>query len=152
MKMDAATVTATDETAIRFTLVVERLVRHLRAVASADGMSTTASSVLARLRDSGPQRITVLARSEGVSQPALTQLADRLVTEGYAVRVSSPDDGRVVLVDVTAHGLAALEQRHHDRVARLDALVAGLGDDDRAALEAALPALERLVDIAAARK
>lgn len=151
MDMDATTAETADDTVIRFTLVVERIVRHLRAVTATAGMSSAAASVLARLRDSGPQRVTDLARNEGVSQPAMTQLADRLVTEGHAVRAPSADDRRAVLIDVTASGLAALEQRHVDRVARLEAVMAELGEDDRAALAAALPALERLVDVAADR-
>ncbi|MGZ4279795.1 MAG: MarR family transcriptional regulator, partial [Solirubrobacteraceae bacterium] len=42
-------------------------------------LSRTAASVLARVRDEGPQRVTDLATSESVAQPSMTTLVARLV-------------------------------------------------------------------------
>src|ERR687886_1973406 len=71
-------------------------------------LSRTATSVLARLRDGGPQRITDLAGAEAVAQPTMTTLVKRLERAGLVDRRADAADGRAVLVAVTDEGLAAL--------------------------------------------
>lgn len=137
-----------DDIAVRFTRAFEKLVRQLREAAADGRMSPAAASALARLSETGPQRITDLAHRENVSQPAMTQLVDRMVKEGLASRAESGTDRRAVLVDVTVAGKAALAERHSARVTRMDILLAALPSADRALLAAAVPALERLVEIA----
>src|ERR1700761_2178570 len=44
-----------------------------------------------------PQRITELAAAEGVTQPAITRLVDRLQERGWVTREQHPEDGRVVM-------------------------------------------------------
>jgi DNA-binding MarR family transcriptional regulator len=63
-------------------IAVEQLVRHVRHSATAGGLSTAASSALARLGREGPLRLTELARAEGLSQPGMTQLVGRLERAG----------------------------------------------------------------------
>ncbi|MER5918095.1 MarR family transcriptional regulator, partial [Streptomyces sp. NPDC001982] len=53
-------------------VALEQLVRYVRQVSTAGGLSMAASSVLGRLGREGPQRLTELARAEGVSQPGMT--------------------------------------------------------------------------------
>ncbi|MER7370084.1 hypothetical protein [Nonomuraea wenchangensis] len=65
-----------------------------------------------------------------------------------AERLPDPDDGRVVLVAVTQHGRAELARRRAVQAKRLAELLAELPEADRAAIAAALPALERLTDLA----
>ncbi|MCT2581595.1 MarR family transcriptional regulator [Actinophytocola sp. S1-96] len=112
-------------------------------------MSLTAAATLARLDRDGPARLTELAASEGVSQPAMSQLVNRLQELGLAERRPDPDDGRVVLVHVTDDGRAQVAHRRAVRAERLAALLDRLGDDDRRALADALPALTALTRLAA---
>ncbi|MEV4551611.1 MarR family winged helix-turn-helix transcriptional regulator [Nonomuraea wenchangensis] len=111
-------------------------------------LSITALSTLANLERLGPRRLTELAAIEGVTQPAMTQLVSRLEREAMAERLPDPDDGRVVLVAVTQHGRAELARRRAVQAKRLAELLAELPEADRAAIAAALPALERLTDLA----
>ena len=53
---------------------------------SSEELSRTATSVLARLRDGGPQRITDLAGAEAVAQPTMTTLVGRLERLGLVER------------------------------------------------------------------
>ena len=129
----------------RLTHVLERLVRQLRSVSANGVLSSAAASTLFRLIESGPQRITDLAHGEGVSQPAMTQLVDRLVKEGLAVRTAADLDRRAVQVAVTDRGCAAVEERRAARVAWLEDVLTTLSPDERRSLTAALPALEQLV-------
>ncbi|MFB9236754.1 MarR family winged helix-turn-helix transcriptional regulator [Plantactinospora siamensis] len=122
----------------------ERLMRLLRRATAPDGLSLTAASVLSRLDDLGPHRLSDLAVAEGVTQPAMTQLVSRLERCGFAERAGDPADGRVVLVRATAAGRDRIRERRRARAAKLRELLAGLPDEDRAALERSLRTVDRL--------
>src|SRR6201989_545753 len=57
----------------------------------------------------GPRRITELAAFERLAQPTMTQLVKRLERDGLVTRERHAGDGRVVLVDLTEAGVAAVE-------------------------------------------
>ena len=71
-------------------------------------ISRTEGGVLATLSD-GPRRITQLAMTEALAQPTVTQLIDKLEGRELVSRSRSEEDGRVVLVEITTAGAAALE-------------------------------------------
>ncbi|MCW2887320.1 MAG: hypothetical protein QOE54_6471 [Streptosporangiaceae bacterium] len=127
-------------------LVVRHLTTH-------QGLSLTAASTLGRLRRQGPVRLTSLATEEGVTQPSMTQLVQRLERQGLAARVADPSDGRVVLVAITDAGRELVDQRRRARLEQLTALLAALSEQDEQALttaaHAALPAVRRLIQNAA---
>jgi DNA-binding MarR family transcriptional regulator len=118
----------------------------VREVSTAGDISPTAATVLGVLARSGAQRVTDLARIAGVSQPAMTQLVNRLTQQGMLARVADDADRRAVLAEVTDAGREVLEARRGQRAGVLDAALARISDEDRAAIAAALPALDRLVD------
>jgi DNA-binding MarR family transcriptional regulator len=107
-------------------------------------MSRSAASVLGTLRATGPRRITELAAIEAVAQPSMTTLVARLERDGLVTRAPDPDDARAVRVAVTAEGLQRLARMRAERAAQMDAALAELEPDQRAAIEAALPALHAL--------
>ena len=109
-------------------------------------MSRTATSVLATLRDTGPRRITELAEAEAVAQPTVTTLVGRLERDGLVRRRSDPDDARGVRVHLTDEGLVRLQAMRAARTALLERRLERLTDDERAALGAALPLLDRLME------
>lgn len=127
---------------------LERIVGLFRSlVPPSGGLSMTAAVTLASLERLGPQRLTDLAAREGVTQPAMTQLITRLEEAGLARREASPADGRVVLVAITDEGRATLSGRRTVRTERLGAILAELSPGHRAALAAALPALDALASV-----
>jgi DNA-binding MarR family transcriptional regulator len=123
---------------------LERLIGLFRSLSPPSGLSLTATSTLATLERSGPCRLTSLAALQGVTQPAMTQLIARLQDAGLAVRAADPDDGRVVQVAITEEGSALVGRRRAVRAQRLAGLLARLSREERAALAAALPAIEAL--------
>lgn len=125
----------------------ERLYEGLRRLTPREGMSLTAASTLRRLDRSGPQRLCDLYAPEGVTQPAMTQLVTRLEKEGLAARGSDPGDGRVVVVSITEAGRALVQRRRDAQSRGLAERLARLPEADRAAILAALPAMERLSDL-----
>ena len=123
---------------------VERLVGLLRSLSPADGLSATAASTLATLERSGPRRLTALAVQGGVTQPAMTQLLARLEDAGLVRREADRADRRVVQVRLTDQGRDTLARRRAVRADRLAVILDRISPQDRAALGAALPAIEAL--------
>jgi DNA-binding MarR family transcriptional regulator len=125
---------------------LERLMGLFRSLSPPDGLSLTAAAALATLARSGPSRLTALAASEGVTQPAMTQLVDRLQRMGLLDRVPDPADGRVVQVRITEDGLALLVRRRAVRAERIASLLERLSPAERALLAGALPAMDALAN------
>src|SRR5580698_3876684 len=104
-------------------------------------LSLTASSTLAFLERSGPQRITALAESAGITQPSMTALVTRLEETGLVERQADPMDGRVVLVGLADDGAAYVAGRRRQGRDLVLELLGRLPEDELAALVAALPAI-----------
>jgi DNA-binding MarR family transcriptional regulator len=126
---------------------LERLVSWLRRNTPAQGYSLTLRMTVARLAADGPARISDLARLEGVTQPAMTGLVNRLEGEGMVTRRPDPQDARAALVTLTDAGWAFVLERRAERGRFLAVQLERLPDPDRRALEAALPALDRLTGL-----
>src|ERR1700722_10546454 len=94
--------------AIGVTTALGRLIGLFRSLSPPDGLSLTAAATLTTLERSGPSRLTALAAYEGVTQPAMTQLVDRLQGMSLLERMPDPADGRVVQVRITGEGRAGL--------------------------------------------
>ncbi|WP_436533380.1 MarR family winged helix-turn-helix transcriptional regulator [Actinoplanes sp. HUAS TT8] len=124
--------------------VLAQLVRFLRQLEGPDNPSSVALSVLRRLSDEGPARVTELARLTRASQPGMTQLVGRMEKAALVRRVPDPTDGRGVLVEVTQDGRDLVARTLSHYAATLDRLFEGLDADDQDAVVRALPALERL--------
>lgn len=112
-------------------------------------LSASAAFVMNRVRREGPIRLTALAVKEGVSQPSMTQLVQRLERQGLLVRLADPEDGRASLIAITGAGQRLLDERQRTRRNRLAKLLETLSEDEQAALRqsarAAAPVLNQLV-------
>lgn len=133
------------ELASTLSRVAENLVRWLRDGPTAEPLSPPAASILLRLQSEGPMRVTDIARTQRITQPAATQFVGRLENEGFVNRRPCEDDRRSVLVHITAAGSAAAEARRRRRAERLHAHLALISPGERDAIERALPALEALI-------
>lgn len=92
-----------------------------------------------------PQRVTDLAAVEGLTQPAITRLVDRLQERGWVVRQSDRSDGRVVLVALTSDGEQVLQRLRLEYRAFLHEEVAALDDAEVEVLSQAVDVLDRLI-------
>ncbi len=109
------------------------------------GLSRTEVGLLAAL-STRPRRITELAAMEGITQPAVTQLVNRLERRGWVARRPDERDARAVLVAVTAAGQAALEGVRAEYRALLHEEMASLDDEEVETLAAAVDILDRLIE------
>jgi DNA-binding MarR family transcriptional regulator len=121
---------------------LERVISWLRDARQPSGLSASALSALGRLEASGSLRVTELADREGLTQPGMTTLINRLEDAGFATREADPADGRAVRVSITAAGVARVTEYRAARAALIRSRIAQLDRDDQLALIAALPALE----------
>jgi DNA-binding MarR family transcriptional regulator len=112
-------------------------------------LSASAAFAMNRVCREGPIRLTALAAKEGVTQPSMTQLIQRLERAGLVARLADPDDGRAALIGITEDGQTLLDDRKRLRRERLAALMNTLTSEEEAALllaaRVALPILHRLV-------
>ena len=120
-----------------------------RFLADRADLSASAAYAMNRVCREGPIRLTALAAKEGVSQPSMTQLIQRLERLGLVTRLADPEDGRAALIGITGQGQRLLDDRKRIRRDRLRALMATLTSEEESALRlsarAALPVLHRLV-------
>ena len=122
-------------------LLTRLLVAHLGGT-----WSRTEVSLLNTL-SYGPRRITELAAFERLAQPTMTQLVKRLEQSGLVIRERQPDDARVVLVDLTETGRAAVEDLRAQASAALATCLAEMPDYQVEALAAATETLAQLVTL-----
>jgi DNA-binding MarR family transcriptional regulator len=97
--------------------------------------------------DGSPQRITTLAELEGLAQPTMTLLVQRLEERGLVRRERHRDDGRVVLVHLTDAGGRTLQEVRTRAAAALRTTLEQLSDEQLEDLAAASETLCMLVAI-----
>jgi DNA-binding MarR family transcriptional regulator len=129
--------------ASRLRLAVGRLSRRIR-LASND-VPPLQLSTLVTVEAHGPLRQGELAQREAVSAPTMSRILAALDERGLVLRTPDPADARSTLVAISAAGSHTLREVRSQRTALLDARLARLTPEQRAALVAALPALESLV-------
>lgn len=125
---------------------MSRFYRRVRSQLAAGELGETALTVLTRLDDEGPQTLTALSQAFQVTLASMSQTVNRLTEAGYAVRSPDPDDGRRVRLAATPAGSRLARDSRARRHAWLQARVATLGPDDRAALARAAALLSAIAD------
>jgi len=133
------------ELAGRLRVAVGLLVRRLRQ-RDPGHLSPAQLSALVTIEAAGPIRNGDLAARENVAAPTMTRMVGALEEAGLVNRRPDPSDARGSLVSLAPGGAAALRALRRERNNILIQKLAALSPEQRAALEAALPALEALRD------
>jgi DNA-binding MarR family transcriptional regulator len=136
------------DTAARLRASIGKLSRRLRPTAAgADaGLTPTRISVLFTVTRLGPIRLSELAQEEGLNPTMLSRVIADFAESGLVTRVCDPDDRRAALVQATNVGGRLCERMRGERTDVLGVALGALGEDDRRAVEQALPVLERLAE------
>ncbi len=122
------------------------LLRGLRRVDEAAGLTPARLSALSVLVFGGPCTLGRLAEIEDVAGPTMTRIVDGLSDLGLAQRSTHPLSGRAVLISATPSGAALMHAAAQRRHRAIVAAMSRLSARDRAALDRAAPALVRLAD------
>ncbi|MFD5583657.1 MarR family winged helix-turn-helix transcriptional regulator [Streptomyces sp. NPDC127063] len=110
-------------------------------------LSLTSAATLATLDRTGPRRITDLAVTEGVTQPAMTVLVRVMEKDGLVERRGDPSDKRVTLVCLTEAGASYVRARRQAGAQAFARLIDKVSHEEAEALVAALPALLHLATL-----
>ena len=121
-------------------LRVERLVPELAEPA----LSDTQLAALATLERHGAMTPGELAEHEKVQPPSMTRVIAALADWELVTRSPDPTDRRQVILSVTSRGRELVQQARRRREAWLARRLAELTPQERAALLAAAPVLEKL--------
>jgi DNA-binding MarR family transcriptional regulator len=133
------------ETAARLRAVVGKLSRRLNASARGAGLAPSQLSALGVIARQGPIRLSELAELESVNPTMLSRVVAALDVAGLVRRRTDPADRRAGLLEVTASGRRTHDRLRAERGRVLTAGLQALGQDEVAAVETALPALEALI-------
>ena len=120
------------------------LLRNVRRQDDAMQIGSAQASALSVLVFGGPRTLGGLAEMEMVRPPTMTRIVDGLEKAGLVVRKRSAEDRRKVELLATPRGLRLLEAGRARRVAILGQALRALPDAEFAALERAVPVLQKL--------
>lgn len=133
------------EVADRLHSAAIHLLRRVRKVDDASGLSAARLSALSVLVFGGSSTIGELARVEQVSAPTMTRLVQALEREGLVSRAADEDDARAVRIQATPKGRRVLELGRERRVDELLRLLELLPVAELETLGNAASSIERLL-------
>ncbi len=139
---------AESDPATRLRAALGRLSRRLRPTeaGAAAGLTPTRVTILLRVVGAGSIRLSELAESEGLNPTMLSRAVSNLVDAGLLERTSDVGDRRSAWVQSTAAGRKLAGRMRTERTDAVKLALSGLDENDREALERALPALEALAE------
>jgi DNA-binding MarR family transcriptional regulator len=121
------------------------VLRSVRRVDTATGLSPARLSALSVLVFGGPRTVGELAAAEQVRSPTMSRLVAEMEAAGLVRRRASADDGRVAVVSATTTGRRLLHAGRRRRVAELAGRLEGLDRDELELLDRAASVIERVV-------
>ena len=136
----------TELSSARLRIAVARMARWLRPTAAAGALTATEVDLLVVAERRGPARMSDFAAFCGVNPTMLSRMVPKLEAAGLLSRQVGPADKRVCLIAATKKARALLARVRSEREDALSRLLDELGEDERRAIAAATPALEKLAE------
>ncbi|WP_093085780.1 MarR family winged helix-turn-helix transcriptional regulator [Pseudonocardia oroxyli] len=131
------------EEASRLRLGIARLQRRIRIDS---GDSPLQLAVLSTIELHGALRVSELAKIEAVSVATMSRVVTALCEKALVERTADPLDGRGKLVALSHVGRARLQETRSLRTTLVARRLSRLDEEHRAAIRAALPAIESLLN------
>lgn len=107
------------------------------------GLGMSHLGALKHIYYSGPCTVTALADHLGISGAAGSQMLERFVQQGLALRSVDPDDRRVKIIELTEEGRRVMAESVCARRGWLEDLAESFSDDEQALV---FEALQIMVD------
>jgi DNA-binding MarR family transcriptional regulator len=127
--------------------VLLRLARELRKETEQLGITARQATFLWLVKRSPGLSLAELAAEEGISAPAMSGHVDRLERAGLLERVRSDDDRRRVGLKLTVEGDRLMRSVRARRTTWLADRLKSLDASELDAIDAAVPALMKLVEV-----
>jgi DNA-binding MarR family transcriptional regulator len=125
--------------------VLLRLARELRKETEQLGITARQATLLWLVKRRPGLSLAELAAEEGISPPAMSGHVDRLERAGFIERIRSSDDRRRVGLRLTDDGQKLMRRVRARRTTWLSDRLGALDPAELDAIEAAVPALARLL-------
>lgn len=141
--------TAELQTAQRLRTVITRANRLLGTTETgrAADLPPARVSVLLAVEHRGPLRLSQVVARERLNPTMLSRVIGHLVQDGLIVRSNDPDDRRSAWLTVTDQGRTLARQIRAERTTAVQGALDRLSESERAAVAAALPALEAFNEV-----
>lgn len=133
-----------DDSVNRLRIALGRISRLIDRQVSGDGMTRTQLSALGTIARATSIGVGELAEVEGLNPTMCSRMVGKLESAGLVRRAQGEDDRREVRVEITAAGTRLHNRLRDQRTRLLRERLDQLGERDRRALLAAVPALETL--------
>ncbi|MCU1552430.1 MAG: MarR family transcriptional regulator [Glaciihabitans sp.] len=127
-------------------LAIQRLARRIRSMQGDESVTEGQRSVLFALSNNGPQTLGSLSAHERVTPPSMNRTINALVEAALVTRVSSPDDGRKVIIDLSDGGRDFIRETKRKRDAWFTKQLARLTPEQRKIIDSAVPILREIAD------
>lgn len=103
-------------------------------------------SIMARLKDNGPARISQIAREEGIRMPTASNALHQLEQRELVERIRDEHDRRGVRVQLTTLGESELERVGEERTKYLAEMLGTLSEEDLARVGELTDIINKLAD------
>jgi DNA-binding MarR family transcriptional regulator len=87
--------------------------------------------ILDFLNQQGESKMTDMARFMRVTTAAMTGIVERLVRDGYCIRVYSPEDRRIIKIKLTSRGSVLIKQINEQRRKMVIKIFGQISEPDR---------------------
>ncbi|MAS15380.1 MAG: MarR family transcriptional regulator [Nitratireductor sp.] len=125
----------------RLPLALDRVLQVADRQVSCTAAQLSALGVIIYLKAT---TLSALAAKEGVSAPTASRIVDSLVRDGLVERLADPEDRRAVRLSASKKGQAAVVDACNHRADVLREKLAGLSEEEWAALSISAKALNRV--------
>jgi DNA-binding MarR family transcriptional regulator len=123
-----------------------RLLRTVRRVDEASGLTAPRLSALSVIVFKGSITLGKLAEAEQVQPPTMTRIVNALEEQELVVKAQDPRDGRVIRIAATTKGKKVLIRGRARRVQFLSEQIRHLEKAEQENLSAALVTIQELID------
>ncbi len=123
------------------------LLRSLRKVDEATGLTAPRLSALSVIVFGGPKTLGQLAAIEQVKPPTMTRLVTALEDGGYVTRRASHTDARLTMIHATRKGEQIMSLGRSNRVTNLAARLSTMTSEEVRELEKAAELIARVASV-----
>ena len=140
------TSTTPEDIAARIRPAMTKLYVMYFRIAEQSDLTGPQLSIMARLKDNGPERISQIAREEGIRMPTASNALHQLEQRELVERIRDEQDRRGVRVRLTRLGVSELERVGEERTKYLAEMIGTLGDEDLARAGELVDIINKLAD------
>lgn len=108
----------------------DRLSKNLETL----GMSESAYVILAHLNEVGKAKTQKLGEIAVITSGSITHMVNKLIKQGYVIKVQDESDRRIFWIEITDEGREAFDKINGEHLMYLDDLLSDFSDEEKQSL------------------